>query len=335
MDPIVRREVAKLGENVRFRARTKHLHSTWAKTFSSRPELYIRPQSVEEIQTAVNLARRCRKKIVVTGSGHSPNTITCTSSWLMNLDDCRGVISVDEKNCKITVQAGIRLYQLQEQLWNYGMAMPNLGSIDSQSIAGAIATGTHGSSLLHGLLSQNILALKIVLSNGNVVSCSKEQSEELFKAALVSLGGLGVVCEVTFQAVRSFKIEWQQEIVPISEVLDNWDTVFKQAEFVRCWWLPYTERMIVWKADRTNAPLREPEASWYGGMVGYHVYHNLLYLSTWLPQILPWIEKFVFGMQYRFDTGPVRSAVEESRYGLKMDCLYSQLVNEVGTSYHA
>jgi D-arabinono-1,4-lactone oxidase len=305
-----------------------HLHSTWAQTFFCRPERYIQPENLDEIALAVNAARKLKKQIVVTGSGHSPSTLTCTSSWLMNLDHFNRVLHIDEKNCRITIEAGMRLFQLSEHLYNYGLAMPNLGSIDSQSIAGAISTGTHGSSLQYGLLSESILSLSIMLSNGNVVSCSKDHNKDLFEASLISLGALGIIVQVTFQAVRSFRVAWTQEMVPMQTVIEKWDTIWKSADYIRCWWLPYTRRMIVWRGDRSTTALRAPPSSWYAGKLGYYVYLNLLYVSTWIPRIVPWIEKFIFGMQYTFSSGPIASAVEESADGLKMDCLYHQFVNE-------
>ena len=156
MDPSILRELSKLDPAVPFRSTTDHLHHTWAKTFFSRPELYIRPQTIPEIQQLVTLARRCRRRIVTVGSGHSPSDLTCTSSWLVNLDDFNRILHVDPSTGSVTVEAGIRLSDLGTQLEKHGLTLENLGSIDSQSIAGVIATGTHGSSLRHGLVSECI-----------------------------------------------------------------------------------------------------------------------------------------------------------------------------------
>ncbi len=139
-------------DGVPFRAKSRHLHHTWARTFSSLPELYIQPESVQEIEKVVNLARQRRRRICVVGSGHSPSDLTCTSSWLVNLDNFNQILSADKATGVVTMQSGVRLYALCEELDRHGLAMANLGSINEQSIAGVFATGTHGSSLLHGLL---------------------------------------------------------------------------------------------------------------------------------------------------------------------------------------
>ena len=329
MNPSIQRELDRLDPTIPFRASTGYRHHTWAKTFHSRPELYLRPQSIAEIQKIVTAARRCRQRLTVVGSAHSPNDLTCTSSWTINLDDFNQVLSVDKQTNVAVMQAGIRLHMTGAALKEHGLAMPNLGSIDSQSIAGAISTATHGSSLQHGLLSDSVIALKIMLANGRVVLCSAEQNTDLFRAALVSLGALGIIVEITFQAVPTFDIEWVQSLHTLDAILTGWDEeLWTRAEFVRVWWLPYSKRAVLWKADKTTKPRRPPKSSWYGGALGYHTYHVLLYLAQWVPRLLPTIEWFVFGMRYGFGDGRSTTAVVDGHEGLLMDCLYSQLVNE-------
>ena len=330
MNPTIRRELSQLDPAVPFRASTDHWHHTWAKTFYSRPELYIQPRSIAEIQKLVTLARRCGRRLVVVGSGHSPSDLTCTSSWLVNLDGFAQILDVSRETGVVTVEAGIRLWQLGEKLEEHGLALSNLGSIDSQSIAGVIATGTHGSSLQHGLLSECILSLTLMLGDGQLVRCTPDHNQALFRAALVSLGALGIVVEVTFKAEPVFKVAWQQQRQPLSKVLSAWSRdLWTTHEFVRVWWLPYEKSAIVWKADKTDLPLREPPKSFYGQALGYHIYHNLLALSNYFPRILPWVEWLVFGLQYGFKAeSEVTEAVQTARQGLLMNCLYSQFVNE-------
>lgn len=330
MDPKVSLELSKLDPEIPFRASTSHVHHTWAKTFYSRPELYIQPESVAEIQKAVTLARRCRRRLVVVGFGHSPSDLTCTSSWQMNLDRFNRILSANRESGVVTFQSGISLHDLSVELGKIGLSPPNLGSIDNQSIAGAISTGTHGSSLKHGLLSQSISSLSIVLANGQLVRCSSSSNLSLFQAALVSLGAIGIITEITFTAVPDFNISWEQSLHPLSEALDTWNTtLWTSAEYSRVWWLPYLKRTVFWRAKKSEEPVRPPKKSFYGGKLGFHVYHNLLYMAHYVPRILPWVEWFIFGMQYGFQPGKITStAIQPAREGLLMDCLYSQFVNE-------
>ncbi|KAL6853171.1 L-gulonolactone/D-arabinono-1,4-lactone oxidase [Trichoderma novae-zelandiae] len=320
---------------VPFRSVYKHTHHTWARTFSCVADVYVQPQSLPEIEKLVNLAHRCRKRVVTVGCGHSPSNIALTSSWLVNLDKYNKILSLDHQTGVVVMQSGIRLYTLCEELERHGWAMPNLGSINQQSIAGAISTGTHGSSIRHGLMSEDVLSLKITLANGTTQDCSRDANSDLFQAALLSLGSLGIISEITFQAVPAFTLRWKQTIDSDLKVFNSWSKeLWTQSEFVRVWWFPYTRRAVVWQADQTDEAHREPPVSYYDGTLGYYVYHNLLYLAQSFPRILPWVEWFVFGMQYGFANGSTTSAVQPSRKALLMNCLYSQFVNEWAIPLH-
>ena len=312
-----------------------HTHSTWARTFHSRPSHYYRPTSLQEVSQICAYARRTRKRIVVTGAAHSPSDLTCTSSILIRLDRLDRILSVekspDGSDARVFCQAGISLHELSERLSKSdGLIIPNLGSIDAQSIAGALATGTHGSSLYHGLLSQEVYSLRICLADGNVVRCSPSERPDLFKAASVSLGALGVVVEVELRMVQTCNVEWQTELVPVRQIVNNWNKDhWSRAEFTRCWWLPYQRNMIVWRADKTEKPLRAPPSGWLtGGLLGFWAYKVMLWVSHYVPRLLPMVEYLSFGLSGRFSPGPMGSAVEEQRNGLLMDCGFSQLVNE-------
>lgn len=331
---------ASASSGIPFRASPRHTHHTWARTYSSLPELYIRPRSVAEVEHAVRLASRCRRRITAVGSGHSPSDMTCTSSWLLNLDDLAEIRHIDRASGLVRAQAGLRLWRLCEVLDEVGLAVPNLGSINEQSVAGVISTGTHGSSLCYGLLSERVAEITIVLGDGRARTCSADSDTELFRAALLSLGALGVIVEVVFRAVPAFSVRWDQTIDRDEVVFARWERkqLWDAARFVRVWWFPYMRRAVVWKGDAVpqveveagKVSLRDPKTSWYDGALGYYVYHNLLFLGRYVPRILPWVEWFVFGMQYGFRNGPASevTAVQPSRKALLMNCLYSQFVNE-------
>lgn len=325
----VQLEISKIDPTIPFHATTNHTHHTWARTYHSNPELYIQPHNTEQLEKVVKLARRCRRRIALTGCGHSPSDLTCTSSWLVNLDHCDKILEMNTSTNVVVMQAGIRLHDLGRSLREHGLSMPNIGSIDHQSIAGAIGTATHGSSTRHGLLSQSVLALKIMLSDGHIVSCSADHRLDLFRAALVSLGALGIIVEVTFQAVPAFKIEWAQSLHPLHEILADWEKgLWDAKEFTRVWWLPYMKRCIKWRADKTDKACHPPVWNWWTGSVGFHTYHILLYCAQWVPSILPLLERFVIDVQYGFKDGAGSIGVEEGQRGLLMNCLYSQFVNE-------
>ena len=332
----IQREVDRTDPEVPFRASTSHEHHTWAWTFHSRPELYIQPQTLEEIQKVVKLAGRCRRRIVVVGCGHSPSDLTCTSSWMVNLDHYRRVLAVDPQQKTMVVEGGIRLSQLIAEARPHGLTMNNLGSIDEQSIVGAISTATHGSSLQHGLLSESVRSLRLVLSNGRAVRCSPALNTELFRAALVSLGALGIITEVELQLAPDGALAWEQRLTTLADVLTRWNTdLWTRREYTRVWWLPYTQRAIVWSGARTTQAPRAPPRAWFSGaLLGHHVYHHLLWLAHFAPRILPAVEWFVFGLQFGFAPGRATSGVEPLTDALRMDCLFSQFVNEWALPLH-
>lgn len=306
-------------DGIPFRARSGHQHSTWARTFSSLPELYIQPESQSEVEKVIRLARLCRRRITTVGCGHSPSSITCTRSWLINLDNFKRVLSVQgthqtflssrirhsdkttESTGIMVVQSGIRLWQLTEAMRKHHLSFPVLGSINEQSIAGVISTGTRGSTLQHGLISEAIQALKITLANGTTVSCSADDKPDLFRGALLSLGALGIIIEVTLKAVPAFSLKWTQTIQSESSMISSWlddNRLWTECDFARVWWLPYLRRAVVWKADTvTREDLElgreahfDPPEGYYDGPLGFHIYQNLLWLSRPFPSITPWIE---------------------------------------------
>ena len=321
--------------DVPIRAFLGHRHHTWANTFHSRPERYFQPHTLNELQKIVNLARKSRRRIVTVGCGHSPSDLTCTSQWMINLDRYDDIIDIDNKSGKIVMQAGIRLHYLKSQLREHGLAMPNYGSIDHQSIAGAISTGTHGSSAKHGLISQSVSGLKLLLANGQVVDCGPKQNTDLFRAALVSLGALGIIVEITFQAVPSFNIEWTQNLHPLSELLSQWDHhLWTAQEFTRIWWMPYMKKGIKWSANKTDKSVTTSPSNGWSATLGYYAYQSMLYAAQWFPSLLPEIEKFVGMFQYGISGDASQTGVDEDRTGLLMNCMYSQFVNEWAIPLH-
>lgn len=249
---------------------------------------------------------------------------------MMNLDDFSSVVAEHKDELQLELEAGIRLHQLAEELDKRGWAMPNLGSITAQSVAGAITTNTHGSSLRHGTLAQAIISITLMLASGESVRCSPFENKDLYHAALVSLGGLGIITHVTFQAVPAYNLEWHQDIMTTPKMLEAWNKdLWTREEFVRVWWFPYSGRSIIWQADKTDEQLRERPPSWYAASLGRFSYEFLLYVTTWIPSLMPAVERYVFYMQYGWGEGETGNAVQKSYEALAMDCLFSQFVNEV------
>lgn len=325
---------------------TSLYHKTWAGTFYCKPQAIFQPTDEEEIRTLINEARKHRKTIMTVGSGHSPSDLTMTNEWLCNLDKFNRIVKytsfegpigetggTEVKYVDLTIEAGIRVYELNEYLKKYDLAIQNLGSISDQSIAGLISTGTHGSSQYHGLVSQQVVDITIMNYEGKSIVCSSVENPQLFRAALLSLGKIGIITHVTLRVIPKYTIKSKQEIIKFTTLLNNWDTIWLDSEFIRIWWFPYSEKCVCWRASKSNEPLSDPRPSWYGTFWGRLFYESLLYISVHVaPRFTPYVERFVFKQQYgeieTFGKGDI--AVQNSVEGLNMDCLFSQFVNEWG-----
>lgn len=323
---------------------TKLVHKTWAGTFFCHPQAIFQPTTVAQIQELIVQAGANRRTVMTVGSGHSPSDLTMTNEWLCNLDKFDAVLDKKEyygptpdgkgsevKFVDLTVEAGIRIFQLNEYLKKHSLAIQNLGSISDQSIAGLISTGTHGSSQYHGLVSQQVVSLVVANGEGKLVECSSVQNLELFRAAMLSLGKIGIITQVTLRAVPRYTIKSKQEIIRFDTLLREWNTIWLDSEFIRIWWFPYSGNCVCWRASKSDDALSEPRSSWYGTTTGRFFYQALLWVSVKIwPRITPWVEKFVFKQQYgdveTLGNGDI--AVQNSVEGLNMDCLFSQFVNE-------
>lgn len=216
----------------------------WAKNIVFNPAEIAYPNSEEAIQQLVLKAANSRKKIRMIGTGHSFTPLIKTTDILVSLDKYQGLISVDKKKVQATVKAGTKLKLLGELLFQEGMAMENLGDIDVQSIAGTICTGTHGTGKQFGTISTQVIGLKFVNGKGEIVNCSSTEHPELFKAAQVSLGVLGVITEVTLQCLPAYKLALQNKKESLDTVLSSLADRNEQNRNFEFLWIPYTDTVF-------------------------------------------------------------------------------------------
>ncbi|KAG5418352.1 ALO1 [Candida metapsilosis] len=323
----------------------KFIHKTWAGTFYCQPQAIFQPRNIDEIKELIKQARLHHKTIMTVGSGHSPSDLTMTKEWLCNLDKFNHVLQQDKhwgpvsenssemevKFVDLTVEAGCRIFELNEYLKSHELAIQNLGSISDQSVAGLISTGTHGSTPYHGLVSQQVVSITFLNSAGELITCSSIEKPNYFKAILLSLGKIGIITHVTLRTCPRYTIKSVQEVINFDTLLSQWNTVWLESEFIRVWWFPYTDKCVLWRADKSNDPISLPRESWYGTQLGRFFYQSLLWISVHLcPKLTPHTERFVFEQQYgKVETlGAGDIAVQNSVEALNMDCLFSQFVNE-------
>src|ERR1700761_657687 len=178
----------------------------WAGTASADPARRAWPRSTEEIGHAITAAAKDGLTVRALGSGHSFTPAAATSGVALDLSTWAGIVGTDLDSGLVTVRAGTTIRELNATLDTLGLAMANLGDIDAQTISGAISTGTHGTGSGLGGIATQVVGLELVLADGSVVSCSAEENPDLFSAARVSVGALGVLSTVTLQCVPAFTL---------------------------------------------------------------------------------------------------------------------------------
>jgi len=169
----------------------------WARTVSTAPSRWHRPTSEAEVASIVRECATTGRRLRVVGSGHSFSAIAAPDDEAMSLEALGGELVIDRARNLVTVPGGMTLRHLTDHLARTGLSLPIVGSIQAQTVAGAIATGTHGSSLVHGNLATLATSIRIVTGSGEVLTI--DEDDPRIHGARVHLGALGVVTAVTLR----------------------------------------------------------------------------------------------------------------------------------------
>ena len=224
----------------------------WARNQQVRPFAIDHPASEEDLVALVKQAAVDGHPVKVVGAGHSFTDIALTTGRLVTLDRYARVLSFDTDRYRVTVQAGITLEQLNAELDRRGLAMPNLGDIAYQTVAGATSTSTHGTGARLTGLADQIVGLRLVTADGSIVSCSADEESEVFRVARVGLGALGIVTAVTFRVEPAFTLRAVEEPMPWGRVVDEFDALADGNEHFEAYWFPHTDRMLTKRNNRTD-----------------------------------------------------------------------------------
>ena len=214
--------------------------SNWAGNQRAEGITVVEPRDTEDVAAAVVRAANRGKKVKPIGAGHSFTGIGKPQDVQLVLDGMSGLRSVDRQAGIVTVEAGTKLHRLNELLAGEGLAMPNLGDIEVQSISGAVSTGTHGTGARFGGIATQIAGLEMVMADGAVLNCSADERAELWSAARVGLGALGVITAVTLQTVPLFAIKAEEGPMALDELLSRFDELTEQYDHFEAYWFPHT-----------------------------------------------------------------------------------------------
>ncbi len=273
--------------------------TNWAKTASCSPRSLVFPRSEQEIAEAVTKAARDGRAVRVIGGGHSWSEAAMCDDTLLRLDHWSGILH--QEGNLVTFAAGTRIRDINRALQSRGLALPNVGSVDAQTIAGAISTATHGSSRRHGCLSDLVVAVRLVCADGSVCELREDQDAALFRQAVVSFGCFGVLSSVTLRCVPAFRLRVEAMPMDVEEAVHQAVALGDSAEYVKIWWLPHTRRAWVVKADRVTLPRRctalaDHIDSW---VVNPVVFRGLLEVGNRFPSLVPTLNQCIAQVYFR------------------------------------
>ncbi len=231
--------------------------SNWSGSVRGKPREIAMPASIDELARQVGEFGRSGRRVRVVGAGHSFTPLAQTDDVLMSLDNMQGVISADEARGTVTVFGGTRLYNLGPALHERGVAQENLGDINQQSIAGAISTSTHGTGVGFGSIATQVAGITLVTASGEVVTCSAEENPEIFNAARVSLGMLGVIAAVTLRVVPAKKVNLKTRRESLTSILAHLEEYKRNNTHFEFFWFPYTDGGQAKFVNESDAPVKQ------------------------------------------------------------------------------
>ncbi|MEU8800113.1 D-arabinono-1,4-lactone oxidase [Spirillospora sp. NPDC048819] len=226
----------------------------WAGNQQATPHRVATPRTAGEVAAAVRSAAGDGLTVRMTGTGHSFTGAAVAEGVMLRPTALTSVRSVDTATGLVTVEAGLPLHELNRVLDEHGLALANMGDIQEQTVAGALQTATHGTGRdAAGLVSQ-VAALELVLADGTIVTCSREERPDLFDAARAGLGALGIITAITWRTVPAFLLRAREEPMKWDEVLARVDEFDAANEHFEFYWFPHTEGCLTKRNNRVEGP---------------------------------------------------------------------------------
>jgi alditol oxidase len=266
--------------------------ANWAGNVQFRAATVHHPSSVRELQRLV----ATRPRIRALGTAHSFSLVADTAGDLVSLAGLPPVVDVDTTAAAVRVSAGLRYSDIAPRLHAAGLALANLASLPHISVAGAVATGTHGSGDANQSLAAAVCALDLVTTGGDRIQVSRDADPARFPGLVVALGACGVVTSLTLDAVPAFALrQWVYEDVPLAAVAAGFDEITSAAYSVSMftdWRAPRMTQIWLKRAE----PAEIPPEHWHGGRLADTDLHPITGMPTGncTPQLGrpgPWHER--------------------------------------------
>ncbi|MFF8909738.1 D-arabinono-1,4-lactone oxidase [Streptomyces olivaceoviridis] len=258
----------------------------WGGTVSARPVRQVTPASVEELVGAVRRAREDGLKVKAVGTGHSFTSIAAAEGVLISPQLLTGIRSIDRVAMTVTVEAGTLLKRLNTALAREGLSLTNMGDIMEQTVSGATSTGTHGTGRTSGSIAAQIKALELVTADGSVLTCSEKENPEVFAAARIGLGALGVVTAITLAVEPLFLLTAREEPMPFERVLAEFDQLWAENEHFEFYWFPHTGNTNTKRNNRSAGP-EQPVGRLAGWFEDEFLSNGVFQMAQWVGRAVP------------------------------------------------
>ena len=304
------------------------LWTNWAGDQRCAPEVLEEPSSEREVAAALGRAAAANRPVRVAGAGHSFTDIACTDGHMLHLRRMNRVLSADPATGLAEVEAGASLHELGPALAAHGLALENQGDVDPQAVAGAIATATHGTGARYRNLSAQVVGLRLITGGGEPVDCSEESEPDLFRAARVSLGALGVITRVTLRCAPLYTLRRLDAPRPLDETLDRLDELVDGHERFELFVFPYTRTALTRVTESTPDPPRPPSraAEWVQDvLIENGVLGAFMRAGELAPGAIPMLNRAIAGLfrpservdrSYRIYANPRRVRFTEMEYAV-------------------
>ena len=211
--------------------------TNWAGNQTCTPARLGAPTSEHEAVALVRSAIAAGEPLRPAAAGHSFTPVCLTGGLLLEGRGLTGVVGVDRERRRVRALPGTTIGAFGDRLWGEGLAFANQGDIDTQQIAGAVATGTHGSGISLGSFSSALRGVRLVTGTGDVIEIGEDRPD-LLHAAQVSVGMLGMMLELEIEVAAAYRLCERIEHRPYGEVMEQWDALVASHRHFSFFWLP-------------------------------------------------------------------------------------------------
>ncbi|KOV69140.1 D-arabinono-1,4-lactone oxidase [Streptomyces sp. MMG1121] len=258
----------------------------WCGNVAARPARQVAPASVEELAEAMRRAREDGLKVKAVGTGHSFTSIAATDGVLIRPQLLTGIRNIDREAMTVTVEAGTPLKRLNAALAREGLSLTNMGDIMEQTVSGATSTGTHGTGRESASIAAQIKGLELVTADGSVLSCSEKQHADVFAAARIGLGALGIVTAITFAVEPLFLLTAREEPMPFERVAAEFDQLWAENEHFEFYWFPHTGNTNTKRNNRSAGP-EQPVGQLAGWFEDELLSNGVFQVAQWVGRAVP------------------------------------------------